>query len=67
MGQTVTVECYACSTTTHVTVPRLGYAAWQAGALIQRAMPGLLIEDREALISSLCHHCQDLIFAEEEE
>jgi len=48
-------------------VPRLGYAAWQAGILIQQAMPGVSIEDRETLISSLCHHCQEQMFTEEEE
>lgn len=67
MGQTVAVECFACSTLTDVTVPRLGYAAWQAGILIQQAMPGVSIEDRETLISSLCHHCQEVMFTEEEE
>lgn len=67
MGQTVTIDCYACATRTNVEVPRLGYAAWQAGELIQRAMPRLSVEDRETLISSLCCYCQDQMFAEEEE
>jgi len=67
MGQTVAVDCFACSTRTNVEVPRLGYAAWQAGILIQQAMPGVSIEDRETLISSLCHHCQEQMFTEEEE
>jgi hypothetical protein len=40
-----------------VQVPQEGYVQWQAGELIQKALPSLNDDDRELLISGTCPGC----------
>ena len=53
----IEVTCPFCGKTYTVEVPEDGYRAWQAGELIQRAMPEVSPEVREALISGICERC----------
>ena len=65
---TVTVECPFCGRMTRIeNVPANGIFAWRGGALIQRAFPNMAIEDRECLVSGLCHECQEYRFSEPDE
>ena len=60
---TATVKCPFCGKDTKIeNVPSNGVFAWRNGALIQRAFPNIAIEDRECLISGLCHDCQEEMF-----
>jgi hypothetical protein len=42
------------------------YARWQAGELIQVAMPNLDAEEREMLISGICPTCWEDMFDDED-
>lgn len=53
----VNVKCPFCGKEYTVRVPEEGYNRWQAGELIQLAMPTVSPEDREALISGICENC----------
>lgn len=53
----ITVQCPFCGKTYSVEVPEDGYDRWQNGELIQRAMPDVAPEVREALISGICENC----------
>ena len=69
---TVAVECPFCGRVTRIeNVPANGIFAWRNGAFVQKAFPNMSIEDRECLISGLCHDCQEAMFGgmdcEEEE
>lgn len=55
-------QCIACHEAKHVTVSRAGYDKWQAGVLIQRALPELSAGDRELFISGICGPCFDRMF-----
>jgi hypothetical protein len=59
--------CAVCGKRSYVTVPRVGFDLWMAGAHIQDACPELSVEDRELLISGTCSACFDTLFAEEDE
>lgn len=43
-----------------------GYLAWIGGAMIQNALPSLLPDDRELLISGFCNKCWDETFKDDE-
>lgn len=53
----ITVQCPFCGKEYSVEVPEEGYNKWVAGELIQRAMPDVSPEVREALISGICENC----------
>jgi len=62
----VTVPCPSCGVGTHITVNRAAFRKWQAGELIQDAMPYLSVDERETLITGLCTPCSDIVYEEEE-
>jgi hypothetical protein len=65
----VTVEtprCFVCGQTATLEVPAAGFDAWRAGALIQRALPGLSSPERELLISGTHPACWDRMMGEED-
>ena len=65
---TAIVECPFCGRVTKIeNVPANGIFAWRGGALIQRAFPNMAIDDRECLVSGLCHDCQEYMFSEPDE
>lgn len=57
--------CPRCGKAQNLSVPLEGFKAWQNGQLIQRALPTLSSDQREALISGFCQQCGDDMFAEE--
>ena len=59
---TVKMNCVFCGCPHSVSVPSKGYQLWQAGELIQRAMPSVSPTEREQLISGICPDCQKKIF-----
>jgi hypothetical protein len=64
---TFSVVCHRDETVTKVTVPGGGLFQYNNGAFVQDAFPDLSSEDRETLMTGLCHSCQTKVFAEEEE
>lgn len=58
------IVCPFCGKTSYVVVPEKGFQDWQAGALIQDAMPELSADERELLISGICPECWDNMFCE---
>jgi hypothetical protein len=56
-GETTTVFCTQCSRRYELAVTAEQLRQWQAGALIQKAMPDLPPRDRELFISGTCDHC----------
>lgn len=63
----ITTVCPICGEVLEFDVPADGYRAWKAGELIQNAMPNLIPEYREMLISHICPVCWDAMFSDEEE
>lgn len=59
---TIDVKCPFCGEEYEVQVPEAGYKRWQAGALIQVAMPDVSRKVREALISGMCENCWTNLF-----
>ena len=51
------VHTFECSTS--------GFDAWQAGELIQNALPELSADQRELMISGTCGKCWDKMFPED--
>jgi len=58
-------KCMMCGKVVAVDCPDAGFAAWQAGELVQVAMPSLSADDREILISGICGPCFDNMFPDE--
>lgn len=58
----VIIGCPFCRNEHRVKVNEDAYYRWQAGELIQNAMPDLSPTEREQLISGLCPECQEIIF-----
>lgn len=54
---TLRLECMWCQRRVDVVVDDAAYLRWQAGELIQRAMPSLSAEQREMLVSGTCPTC----------
>lgn len=67
MMMLIKTTCPICHCDTYLTVDAEEYARWQAGELIQVAMPGLDADEREMLISGICPICWDDMFSEEDE
>jgi len=57
-----TKTCHFCHQPSHVTAPLDGVRKWITGALIQAAMPGLPVGDREILVSGSHPACFDAAF-----
>jgi hypothetical protein len=68
MAKTIKIDitCPFCGKEYQVEVPEDGYNRWLDGELIQRAMPTVVPEDREALISGICTECWDKTFGGED-
>jgi len=58
--------CPVCGQTATVEVPDAGFAAWQSGVLIQRALASVPKEHRELLVTGIDDKCWKAMFAEEE-
>lgn len=58
--------CFHCRQTGFLKVDRNEYMKWKSGALIQDAMPGLLMEEREQLISGTHPKCWDEMMKDED-
>lgn len=63
----VKTTCPICHCDTYLQVDAEEYARWQAGELIQVAMPYLDADEREMLISGICPTCWDDMFGDEDE
>jgi hypothetical protein len=60
------IECDGCHDQHAIAFNKEDYEAWQAGELIQNAMPYVIMDDRELMISHLCPSCFNDLFGEEE-
>lgn len=63
----IDIRCPFCGATHSVLVDDASFLRWQAGALIQDAMPDLSPTEREQLISGLCPDCQADVFGSDDE
>ena len=63
----IAAPCLMCKKVWELVVPAAGYERWQAGTLIQVALPELSLDEREILISKICGKCYDAMFARLEE
>jgi len=50
-------NCHCCSNKQTFFLNEEGFRSWQGGELIQRALPGLNSNEREALILNYCVKC----------
>jgi hypothetical protein len=62
-----TRPCIMCGKTSFISVDADGYRMWQAGALIQVAMPHVSPQDREMLINGTHPECWDIMTTTEDE
>lgn len=62
----VVVSCPRCKKTGRIEVVAEEFEDWQAGELIQNAMPNLDADSREQLISGTCPTCWDEMFGDPE-
>jgi hypothetical protein len=60
-------RCMRCGQVKSIALPDAGFAAWQAGELIQVALPTVSADDRELLISGICGPCFDAMFPDEDD
>ena len=67
MMMLVKTTCPICHCDTYLQVDAKEYARWQAGELIQVAMPDLDADEREMLISGICPTCWEDMFGDEDE
>lgn len=63
----LTLKCPFCGEEHGVRTTSEAYYTWQAGELIQNAMPFLNATAREQLISHICPRCQESVFGGEDE
>lgn len=63
----VPAACRSCGEIYCVNVDADGFDRWQAGELIQNALPEVSAEDRELLISKTCDNCWKKLFPDDEE
>lgn len=61
----LTVMCRVCKGEYRLKVNEDDLRDWQAGELIQRAMPYLNAGERELLVSGICGDCFDRMFESE--
>lgn len=62
----INVKCLMCGNDNSFHVPEENFKRWQAGELVQNALPMLSAGYRELLISKICPKCRDTTFGEEE-
>lgn len=60
-------KCMRCGEIKSISVPDAGFQEWQAGELIQVAMPDVSAGDRQLLMSGICGECYDEMFPDENE
>ena len=58
----ITKQCFMCRDIHAYEYDKEAVDKWQAGMLIQQAMPNETPERREFLISGMCFDCQKKIF-----
>jgi hypothetical protein len=58
--------CFLCQKRGTVRVIESQFRAWQAGELIQRAMPEMTADNREMLITGTHPDCWDAMMGEED-
>jgi len=59
---TVTTKaCMVCNRKSRMTIERAGYEAWEAGTLIQHALPDLTNDERELLLTGTHPDCWDVL------
>jgi len=61
----VSVGCAYCLEVYTFECSTSGVVAWQAGELIQNALPELSADQRELMISGTCGKCWDKMFPED--
>jgi len=61
----VKVQCRCCSKVVEIATFTDDLQDWQEGELIQDAIPYLLADEREILISRICGSCFEAMFSEE--
>lgn len=61
------ISCPSCKTNRQIKVHEKGYNRWKSGELIQRVLPELSPDDREALMTGLCGTCWNTITIEPDE
>lgn len=62
----VVTACPFCGHANEVEVNEMDYLDWQDGELAQVAFPYLSADERETLISGICHQCWDKMFGGDE-
>jgi hypothetical protein len=60
------MQCRKCKRDVQISATSEQIAEWQAGKLIQDAMPNVPAGEREMFITKICDDCFKAIFAEEE-
>ena len=63
----VSVACAYCLEVHTFECSTRGVVAWQAGELIQNALPELSADQREMMISGTCGDCWDKMYPEDSE
>lgn len=58
----VAVQCKVCANVNVVKVDKVDLDNWQAGELIQNAMPYLTPSERELFITGICGDCFEKMF-----
>ena len=64
LKDSVSVACAYCLEVHTFECDTKGVVAWQAGELIQNALPELSADERELLISGTCGPCFDKMFGD---
>lgn len=62
-----TKPCPVCGLTSDVEVDPNGFQEWKAGALIQKALPGLTPDERELLISGTHPACWEKLWGDDKD
>lgn len=62
----VEIRCPFCGKQSFLSLPRNGLTAYQQGAFVQNAFPGLNADDREQIMTGICPACWDDMFKDDE-
>ena len=60
-------DCVYCKGDTGISMLRVHWDAWQAGAYVQHVWPTASLDSRETLINGTHSDCFDVLFKEEDE
>ncbi len=63
----VEVRCVACGEVEYIYVRPMDYVRWTQGTHAQDAFPYLTIDEREAIITSMCLGCIEEMYSDMEE